>query len=242
MTTTTTRSSGVTVKQASETDLLTAGEEKFDSNWSMNKHKVDEGDDRNIETESETESEDDGVFEGEVGDGRVPYGKYIGLDDTVEPEPEWDVDSFDGREYESDPEIRGSFANENAYLEYREYRIQALKNPGFLPDPFNFIGAIQDLDEPAFSNMTYREYLADLASLCVKKLNDYKGNTVEFVSIVRATTNGGGPRWNLYITFMAREYPNGPLVEYQAKAMNFAGQSRPPFPILCRPAPKPLTN
>ncbi|EOA19671.1 hypothetical protein CARUB_v10003324mg [Capsella rubella] len=203
----------------------------------MKKQKFDEEDDEYIE--SETESEDDGVFEGEVGDGRVPYGKYIGLEDPVEPEPEWDVDSFDGREYESDPEIRGSFASENAYMDYREYSIQALKNRGFLPDPLNFIGNVHDLDGPGCRNMTNREYLTDLASLCVKKLNDYKGITVEFVSIVRATLTAGS-RWKMYITFMAREYPNGPLIEYQAKAMDFAGRSRPPFPILCRPSPKPL--
>jgi len=64
---------------------------------------------------------------------------------------------------------------------------------------------------------------------------------VEFVSFVRATTTGGGASWKVYITFMAREYPNGPLMEYQAKAMDFVGD-RSPVPILCRPAPKPLTH
>lgn len=64
---------------------------------------------------------------------------------------------------------------------------------------------------------------------------------MEFVSVVRANMSGGG-RWKLYITFMAREYPNGPLVEYQAKAMDFAGESQPPLPILCRPAPKSLSK
>ncbi|XP_010453892.1 PREDICTED: uncharacterized protein LOC104735745 [Camelina sativa] len=191
------------------------------------------------ETESEvgdgSESETESESEGEVEDGR----EYRGLEDVEEPEPEpeWDVDSFDGREYESDREIRDSFANENDYMEYRQERIQALEDRGFLPDPFNFIGAIQNLDGPAYGNMTNREYLAGLASMCVKKLNEVKGKTVEFDSIVRATTNAGGASWKLYITFMAREYPSGPLVEYQAKAMNFVGQSRDPVPILCRPAP-----
>ncbi|XP_010492645.1 PREDICTED: uncharacterized protein LOC104769999 [Camelina sativa] len=190
------------------------------------------------DTESESESEE---TESE-GDGSVTVGKYIGLEDMEEPEPEWDVDSFDGREYESDAEIRDSFANENDYMEYREERIQALEDRGFLPDPFNYIGAIQNLDGPAYGNMTNREYLAGLASMCVKKLNEVKGKTVEFDSIVRATTNAGGASWKLYITFMAREYPNGPLLEYQVKAMDFVGDSRPPFPILCRPAPKPLNH
>ncbi|KAF2613943.1 hypothetical protein F2Q70_00007531 [Brassica cretica] len=60
-----------------------------------------------------------------------------------------------------------------------------------------------------------------------------KGTTVKFLSIVRGNLKVGGG-WKLYINFMAREYPNGPLVEYQAKAMDFGG--KPPFPILCRPA------
>ncbi|XP_010492646.1 PREDICTED: uncharacterized protein LOC104770001 [Camelina sativa] len=196
----------------------------------MKKQKLDEG---YFETETETETESES--EGEVEDGM----DYRGLEDVEESEPEWDVDSFDGREYESDAEIRDSFANENDYMEYREERIQALEDRGFLPDPFNYIGAIQNLDGPAYGNMTNREYLAGLASMCVKKLNEVKGKTVEFDSIVRATTNAGGASWKLYITFMAREYPSGPLVEYQAKAMNFVGQSRDPVPILCRPAPSP---
>jgi len=58
---------------------------------------------------------------------------------------------------------------------------------------------------------------------------------VEVVSIVRGNLKPGGG-YKLYITFMAREYPDGPLVEYQAKAMDFAGGRKPPFPILCRPA------
>ncbi|EFH50072.1 hypothetical protein ARALYDRAFT_488575 [Arabidopsis lyrata subsp. lyrata] len=110
------------------------------------------------------------------------------------PEPEWDLDSYDGREYESDPEDRQFFSDEDDYQEFR------IRKP-FL------------------------------------KLNDEKGNTVELVEIVRAI-DAGGARWNSYITFMAREYSNGPLVEYQAKVMNYAGNEKPPFPILCRPSPK----
>ncbi|KAG7602543.1 hypothetical protein AtNW77_Chr5g0101111 [Arabidopsis thaliana] len=229
---TTNRSSDLTEKQASETDFLAYDKEKFNFKFSPN--RVDEEDDGDTETESESESER------EVGDGSVTCGDYKVIEDLPKPDPEWDVDSFDGLEYESDPELRARFANDNAYMEYREVRIQALENRGFLPDPFNFIDAIQNLDGPAYDNMTNREYLAGRASSCVKKLNDLKAKTVEFVSIVRATTTGGGASWKVYITFMAREYPNGPLMEYQAKAMDFVGD-RSPVPILCRPAPKPLT-
>lgn len=45
-----------------------------------------------------------------------------------EKEPEWDVDSFDGREYESDPEDREFFNDEDRYQKHRQSRIEALKN------------------------------------------------------------------------------------------------------------------
>ncbi|WZZ38493.1 hypothetical protein YC2023_034752 [Brassica napus] len=137
-----------------------------------------------------------------------------------DPEPEWDKDSFDGYEC-YDPEDRESFSNDEEYEEFREFKFQAWKNKGFYEEgPFRYIFPLTDLEQ-RFRNMTTREYLADIASLCVKKLNEEK------------VRDG----WKLYITFTAREYLDGPLVEYQAKAMDFAGGETPPFPIICRPAP-----
>jgi len=117
---TTNRSSDLTEKQASETDFLAYDKEKFNFKFSPN--RVDEEDDGDTETESESESER------EVGDGSVTCGDYKVIEDLPKPDPEWDVDSFDGLEYESDPELRARFANDNAYMEYREVRIQALEN------------------------------------------------------------------------------------------------------------------
>ncbi|CAH8372555.1 unnamed protein product [Eruca vesicaria subsp. sativa] len=184
------------------------------------------------EDESDTDSgrawsvdteEDEGVV-------RPPRINYLSMQD---PEPEWDVDSFDGYEC-YDSEDRKSFSDEE-YEEFRQFKIQAWKNRGFFEeDPFRFIFPLTDLEEP-WIDMTTREYLAYIASLCVKKLNEEKGSTVEVVCIVRGNLKVGGG-WKLYITFMAREFPSGPLVEYQAKAMDFAGGKKPPFPILCRPA------
>ncbi|XP_048608895.1 uncharacterized protein LOC106383439 [Brassica napus] len=159
-----------------------------------------------------------------------------------DPEPEWDKDSFDGYEC-YDPEDRESFSNDEEYEEFREFKFQAWKNKGFYEEgPFRYIFPLTDLEQ-RFRNMTTREYLADIASLCVKKLNEEKDErvcnllrSVEFVSIVRGNLKAGDG-WKLYITFTAREYLDGPLVEYQAKAMDFAGGETPPFPIICRPAP-----
>lgn len=68
-----------------------------------------------------------------------------------------------------------------------------------------------------------------------------QGKTLELVNVLRATESGGS-KWKLYITFMAREYHEGPLVEYQAKVIKFLGDLKPPFPILCRPSPKAETQ
>lgn len=61
---------------------------------------------------------------------------------------------------------------------------------------------------------------------------------MELIEVVRGNYRGGA-RAKSYITFMAREKPNGTLVEYQAKCMDTL--DRKSHPILCRPAPKPKT-
>lgn len=154
-----------------------------------------------------------------------------------EKEPEWDVDSFDGREYESDPEDREFFNDEDRYQKHRQSRIEALKNKGFLPDEAYGIYTFCNLQSQTAALASSRELVTDLASLCVKKYNEDKGMTLEVDSVVRATVSRGG-RWKFYLTLMAREYHNGPLVEYQAKVMWYIGNSKPPFPIFCRPSPK----
>ncbi|KAF8047405.1 hypothetical protein N665_3055s0004 [Sinapis alba] len=187
--------------------------------------------DTSTEYESDTDSGRAWSVDTEEDEGVVksPRINYLNMQD---PEPEWDVDSFDGYEC-YDSEDRKSFSDEEEYEEFRVFKIQAWKNKGFYgEDPFRSIFPLTDLEEP-WIDMSTREYFADIASLCVKKLNEEKGTTVEFVSIVRGNMKVGDG-WKLYITFMAREHPNGPLVEYQAKAMDFGG--KPPFPILCRPA------
>ncbi|KAL0843216.1 hypothetical protein Bca101_016461 [Brassica carinata] len=188
-------------------------------------------DDTSMEDESDTDSGRAWSVDTEEDEGVVkpPRINYLNMQD---PEPEWDVDSFDGYEC-YDSKDRNSFWDDEEYEEFRVSKIQTWKNKGFFEeDPFRSIFPLTDLEEP-WTTMTTREYFADIASLCVKKLNEEKGTTVEFVTIVRGNLKVGGG-WKLYITFMAREYPNGPLLEYQAKAMDFGG--KPPFPILCRPA------
>ncbi|CAL9230612.1 unnamed protein product [Arabidopsis halleri] len=195
------------------------------------KTKVEEEEDK----EDDGDTEDDGDYDSDDG-----YTVFRGMRFKYVPEkePEWDVDSYDGRECESDPEDRKHFTSEDMYNEYRLDKREIFESKGFIPDYANGIYPFGDLEASAGENRTNRDELTHLASLCFKKLNEYKGKCVELVSIERATVSGGA-RWKIYITCMAREYENGPLVEYQAKVMRYAGNYEPPFPILCRPSPKP---
>ncbi|CAL9230610.1 unnamed protein product [Arabidopsis halleri] len=164
-------------------------------------------------------------------------------DDIDEEDKEDDGDDDSDDVEEEDTKDDGDYDSDDGYTVFRGMRFKYVpeKEPewdGFIPDYANGIYPFGDLEAPAGENRTNRDELTHLASLCFKKLNEYKGKCVELVSIERATVSGGA-RWKIYITCMAREYENGPLVEYQAKVMRYAGNYEPPFPILCRPSPKP---
>ncbi|KAL6524567.1 hypothetical protein OROHE_016238 [Orobanche hederae] len=227
-------SEGETTKRAPTMDLSGAADVS-------SPRKKPKADDHDYDLEESADNEDAG--DDDSDDPWVGIGER--LMNRVHPDPEWDVDSFDGLEYES-PEEGNAFDTKEDYYRYRRYKRQVFETKGFYVDLENVprtlwygVCPISDLDAPAGENITNREYLANLASLCVKKYNEEKGKTVELVNVVWANICGGS-KWMLYITFMAREYPNGPLVEYQAKVMEFVGNLKPPFPILCRPSPKPI--
>ncbi|CAL9233117.1 unnamed protein product [Arabidopsis halleri] len=158
-------------------------------------------------------------------------------DDDIIKAPEWDVDSFDGLEYYSSPEAQLSsdeqpLSDEEEALEnYRIVKRQLIESKGFYVEPgrrliYLFKGIKpMSLDRNAIGAITFREYWEEMVP------------KVEFVEVVRGNYRGGA-RAKSYITFMAREKPNGPLVEYQAKCMDtLDGKSHP---ILCRRAPKPM--
>ncbi|CAA7033062.1 unnamed protein product [Microthlaspi erraticum] len=171
---------------------------------------------RDEEEAARVEEEDDGSD----SDSDYVVENHLRFKRVPEKEPQWDVDSYDGRDYESDPEYHNFYPDEDDYKEFRRLRIETLACKGFSPDYLLGIYPFGCLDYPLGNNRTNRDLLTELASLCVKKLNEDKGKAVELDSIVSATVSGGA-RWKIYITFMAREYQNGPLVEYQAKVMRY---------------------
>ncbi|KAJ4908258.1 Cystatin/monellin superfamily protein [Raphanus sativus] len=220
------------MKSNDETAKRDSTEVESDSSVSKKQEIEDEDeDDTGMEDEDEVDSNNPYLWSADEEDDDSPTINYSNLQD---PEPEWDKDSYDDHELVFDADGRKGFSSDKAYAEFREYKTMCFKNRGFIDDPFRSIYPIRDLDD-LWTTTTNRQYLTDIASLCVKKLNEQNGSSVEVVSIVRGNLKPGGG-WKLYITFMAREYPNGPPVEYQAKAMDFAGNKIPPFPILCRPA------
>ncbi|XP_018458864.1 uncharacterized protein LOC108829763 [Raphanus sativus] len=205
-------------------------EVESDSSVSKKPKIEDEEDDTSMEEEEEEESDNEGLWS--TDDDDVVRSPTINYSNYRDPDPVWDVDSYDEHELVFDADGREGFSSDKAYAEFREYKTMCFKNRGFLDDPFRSIYPMRNLDD-LWTTMTKRQYLTDIASLCVKKLNEEQRLSVEVVSIVRGNLKPGDG-WKLYITFMARESPGGPLIEYQAKALDFGG--KPPFPILCRRA------
>ncbi|XP_010501305.1 PREDICTED: uncharacterized protein LOC104778546 [Camelina sativa] len=156
--------------------------------------------------------------------------------DSVESDQEWDVDSFEGCEYESDPEESE---------DWRRYVRQCYKSEGFdVPRdcvPKRTSGRIccgfcpVELDE-YFSppDLTGRQYMENMLKVVIAKHNETKKKNLVLDHIVRAVVLMGG-KVKAYITFMAKETPEGELVEYQGKA-EWKVWQRNFHPLLCRPA------
>ncbi|CAH2071763.1 unnamed protein product [Thlaspi arvense] len=154
--------------------------------------------------------------DGEIDEARVERAraKEREAEKALLDPPEWDVDSFDDLKYYSSPESNLSsdeqpYENmENAKEHYRIYKRQLIDSKGFKVDP-----GLRPSD---------------------RYLGINPDSNVEFAELVRGNYRGG-PRPKSYITFMAREKPDGPLVEYQTKAMITLDHKM--HPIICRPAP-----
>ncbi|XP_018449903.1 uncharacterized protein LOC108821361 [Raphanus sativus] len=155
--------------------------------------------------------------------------------DSAESDQVWDVDSFDS-DYESPSEE----ATDSDEFELRRYMRHLYESRGFLLDkgmvPRNLLQGWRCLNLDAIfkkPNITGREYMETMAQVAIDKYNQTKNKTVTLDHIVRVVIMMiAGVK--AYITFMARETPDGELVEYQAKAEIKVWQTKI-HPILCRP-------
>ncbi|XP_019096195.1 PREDICTED: uncharacterized protein LOC104764240 [Camelina sativa] len=199
------------------------------------------------------EEEESGYWVDESVDEKEESGvqySYSGETLIIRPkwwvEPEWDVDSFDGLEYDSSEE-EDAMSDEELEIKWRRFKRQLIQSKGFYVEPelmpmysYSRIRAVGDLEQDAGGGQTYRDYFAEMACTCLKTYNQYKGLNVEFVEVVRGAYTAGS-KSKSYITCMAREEPDGPLVEYQCKAWStFVIHEN--YPILCRPAPAHTAN
>ncbi|EFH49023.1 hypothetical protein ARALYDRAFT_327467 [Arabidopsis lyrata subsp. lyrata] len=150
-----------------------------------------------------------------------------------DPEEEEEEES-DGEIEEGKAKVEERKAGGIDYLKVPEWDVDSFDGL----EPFDHYRGIKPmgLEWEALTDKDFRAYWEEMVYVCLQKLNKDKDSNVELVEVVRGYYRAG-PRSKSYITFMAREKPDGPLVEYQAKCMVTLDRKR--HPILCRPAPTP---
>ncbi|CAH8356604.1 unnamed protein product [Eruca vesicaria subsp. sativa] len=156
---------------------------------------------------------------------------------------EWDEDSFeDGHVYNPTKKIE---PDDEEAQKMRRYRIQMYESNGFNVDIENYSGRVAfrelypiNLDEPFRNGLTGRAYMQNNVDVTVNKYNKINGLSLACACIVRAVICTISCSLKSYITFMARETPDGDLVEYQAKTEKMPWQKRD-HALFCRPTPKP---
>ncbi|CAA7015869.1 unnamed protein product [Microthlaspi erraticum] len=134
-------------------------------------------------------------------------------------DPQWGEDSSEGRGYNSPPEQ--FLVNPEHERLWRRCERQLIESKGFYLEPELIPWATytklvpvcdsESLDSSTGFNKTRRQYFTEMACLCLKTYNEKEGSSVEFVEVVRGFYSKG-PRSKSYITFMAREKPDGPPV------------------------------
>ncbi|KAG7580793.1 Cystatin-related plant [Arabidopsis suecica] len=203
--------------------------------------------DSHVQDEREDKEGDDDSVEVD-GDSEESYTSGVGDEEVheyqeVTDEPEWDKDSFDGREYHSSDDQR-EYEDKDFERRARFYRRTVIETKGFFEATDEFppylwagIATLPGLDDDLEEGLTVRQFLANMTSLCLDKYNKHKGFNVKLEHVLRANFDPGGST-TYYITFAARESdsPGAPLVEYQAKVAWSGGKT---YPILCRPTSPP---
>ncbi|CAL9219740.1 unnamed protein product [Arabidopsis halleri] len=172
-------------------DVEESGDEEYVDSDDVKKEPVDEAMAFALaflakrETEPEEEMEESDYEVGESGDEKEESGtefSYCGETLIIKPkwwvEPEWDVDSFDGLEYDSAQE-EDELPNEEDEQNWRRFKRQLIESKGFYVEPelmpmYNYsrFKPVDDLERSAGHGQTYREFFAEMACLCLKKYNE----------------------------------------------------------------------
>ncbi|KAJ4914801.1 Cystatin/monellin superfamily protein [Raphanus sativus] len=149
--------------------------------------------------------------------------------DSSETDQVWGFDSFEGDDYESPDES----PEDDDEREYRRYVRHYHETRGFKVDkemiPKNLFQGLRGLNLDRYfikPNLTGREYMEIMVKNKMLTLDHIVRVVVRMSTGVKA-----------YITFMAKETPDGELVEYQAKTERKVWQ-KDIHAIFCRPASK----
>ncbi|CAA7047008.1 unnamed protein product [Microthlaspi erraticum] len=139
-------------------------------------------------------------------------------------------------EEESDGEIEQGSDEKPKTDDPEDEILEILQAPEWDVDSFDGLEYYSSAEEELSSPLSDEDVAVEHYNMDKRQLINSKDPKLEFVEVVRGNYRGGR-KSKSYITFMAREKPDGPVVEYQAKAMVTLDLKR--HLILCRPAPMP---
>ncbi|XP_020869134.1 uncharacterized protein LOC9325534 isoform X5 [Arabidopsis lyrata subsp. lyrata] len=155
-------------------------------------------------------------------------------EDRCESDQVWGFDSFDDTDFDTEQ------SDDDVEFEWNRYLYHVYKSRGFkvdseiVPDR-SFHGCRPfDFDKKFMHNISGREYMDNMAKLALSKYNQHNQTDVMFDHVVRAVVKMCSGIKS-YVTFMAKESPQGDLIEYQAKT-DWKVWQRNAHAILCRPA------
>ncbi|KAL0865650.1 hypothetical protein Bca101_044768 [Brassica carinata] len=159
--------------------------------------------------------------------------------DSSESDQVWGFDSFEGDDYEYPDES----PEDDDDREYRKYVRHYHETRGFKVDkemiPKNLFQGLRglNLDRYFFKpNLTGRDYMEVMVKVAIDKYNQTESSYADSDHIVRVVVRmSTGVKAYITFTFMAKETPEGELVEYQAKTERKAWQKNI-HAIFCRPA------
>ncbi|CAA7035171.1 unnamed protein product [Microthlaspi erraticum] len=149
---------------------------------------------------------------------------------SSESDQVWGVDSFDESDYSSpdeEPEDEDDLQLRRYLRHVYASRVEMV--PKDLFQGFRRLTLERILVKP---NITGREYMENMVQVAIDKYNQEETVVPDHIVrvVVRMSTGV-----KAYITFMAKESPEGELVEYQAKTEKVWQKTI--HAILCRPAP-----